>query len=35
MCIFKLDVRVIKLNGLFLYLLYSFVILLIDNGTLR
>lgn len=36
LCVFlKLDdVRVIKLNGLFLYLLYSFIILLIDDGVL-
>lgn len=36
LCVFlKLDdVRVSKLNGLFLYLPYSFIILLIDNGTL-
>lgn len=35
MCIFKAhDMRVTKLNGLFFYLLYSFIILLTDEGDL-
>lgn len=34
LCVFlKLRVRVIKLNSLFLYLLYSFIILLIHDGV--